>query len=557
MFCRQCEQAKKGFGCTTLGTCGKNSDTSAVQDALMHLVKSVSTHCVTAREAGGARREEMRAADNWTLEATFSTLTNVNFSEDDIVDFIKAGVGIKEDLKVFLLSKGCELPFDKCSSLDASMSFEDFEEFGRKEANLLKREMAMGDENAFSLNEIATAGTKGVAAYATHCARLDFFDEEKIIKPLQQVWSKLESDEPDVDALLQTVLQVGDISLATLSMLDEAHATTYGSPEPTKVRFSTMKGKAILVSGHDLKDLYQLLQQTEGTGINVYTHGEMLPAHSYPEIKRFPHLVGNYGTAWQKQKIEFANFPGPILVTSNCILHPRRTYRDRIYTTNQVGVYGVKHIDEGKDFSQLLQNAQDMDGFEIDEPNPHYKTAGFSHRHLVPMVKDIIKAVQDGHLSRVFLIGGCDGTEHKRNYFTDLAESAPDDSIILTLGCAKNRVIHSQKLLDAKLANGLPRVMDMGQCNDSYSAIVLVQALAKELNCGVNDLPVSLALSHLEQKAAAVLLALLNLGVKNIRLGPTLPAYISPGILSVLQQNYNLMGTGSPKEDLEAMMKGN
>lgn len=555
MFCRQCEQAKGGIGCTTVGMCGKSSEATAVQDTLMHLVKSVSSHCVAARNAG-ASAEELDGANDWTLKATFSTLTNVNFSETDIVESIKNGLVIKDNLQTIVAAKAGEAPIDTCSSLKPTMSLSEFEEFGRDVAGLLKREIKMGDQNAFSLNEIATAGAKGVSAYAAHCHRLGFRDEENIMKPLHEVWSKLESEEPDTNGLLETALLVGKVSTKTLSMLDDAHASVFGNPEPTNVKCTAVKGKGILVSGHDLKDLYLLLQQSEGRGVNIYTHGEMFPAHCYPELKKFPHLAGNYGTAWQKQKTEFSSFPGPIVVTSNCILHPRRSYKDRIYSTNEVGVDGVKHIDESKDFSVVIQDALEMKGFERSVVPEHFKTVGFNHRYLVPMVKDIVKAVRGGDLSRVFLIGGCDGTEWDRNYYTELAENTPEDSIILTLGCAKNRVIHSEKLLGAKLANGLPRVMDMGQCNDSYSAIVLVRALAEELNCDINELPVSLALSHLEQKAAAVLLSLLYLGFKNIRLGPTIPAYISPDVFSLLKETYNLMGTGDAESDLKAMMDG-
>jgi hydroxylamine reductase len=288
----------------------------------------------------------------------------------------------------------------------------------------------------------------------------------------------------------------------------------------------------------------------------------MFPAHAYPVLSKYNHLVGNYGTAWQKQKVEFGSFPGPIVVTSNCILHPRRSYKDRIYSTNEVGVDGVQHIGSGngdgkeKDFSQVIEQALSMKGF-TDTIEPHvYNTVGYNHRFMVPLVDKLIKSVKEGSLSHIFVIGGCDGTEWDRSYYTELAEQTPNDSVILTLGCAKNRVIHSDKLHNARLENGLPRVMDLGQCNDSYSAIVLAETMAKELNCDVNELPLSLALSHLEQKAAAVLLTLLSLGVRNIRLGPRLPAYVSDGVMDVLRERYNLLPTGVVKDDLKAMMEG-
>jgi hydroxylamine reductase len=310
------------------------------------------------------------------------------------------------------------------------------------------------------------------------------------------------------------------------------------------------------VSGHDLVDLEALLKQTEGTGVNVYTHGEMLPAHSYPGLKKYKHLVGNYGTAWQNQKFEFALFPGPIIVTTNCVLEPRRAYRERLYTMNEVGVDGVAHIGEDRDFSKAIEQAQSMKGFTRTVEPPVYHTVGFNHRAVLPLANQVIEAAKSGALSRIVLIGGCDGSQFDRNYFTELAEELPDDSLILTLGCAKNRIIRSPKLMGATLSNGMPRLLDMGQCNDSYSAVVVATELAKALGCTVNDLPLSLALSHLEQKAAAVLLTLLNMGVKNIRLGPSLPAYVTPNVLNVLVNNYNLMPTTNAQDDVKSIMAG-
>jgi len=408
----------------------------------------------------------------------------------------------------------------------------------------------------FSLNEIATYGAKGASAYACHAMEMGQMDETNIMAPLHEVWAKLASNEPDMDGLLATALRVGQINASVMALLDSLHCETLGTPEPTPVRLTAVEGKAILISGHDMMDCRALLEQTEGKGINVYTHGEMLPAHMYPELKKFQHLVGNYGTAWQAQKFEFATFPGPILVTTNCVLEPRKGYKDRLYTSNETGVDGVQHV-ENRDFSKIIEQAIQMEGFKKTIEPPRFHTVGFNHRVVLPLAAQLIDSVKKGELSRIFVIGGCDGTEWDRSYYTDLAEETPKDSIILTLGCAKNRIIHSEKLRDAKLANGLPRVLDMGQCNDSYSAVVVALELAKALNCSVNDLPLSLALSHLEQKAAAVLLTLLHLGVKNIRLGPRLPAYITPNILKILQENYNLMPTSEiAGEDLLLMMQG-
>jgi hydroxylamine reductase len=407
------------------------------------------------------------------------------------------------------------------------------------------RQAAMNHVDAFSLNEIATYGLKGLCAYAMHCHQLGVMDED-VMTNVHEIFRKLASEEPDMEGLLATVMKVGETNATVLKNLDEAHASTLGEPEPSPVRMTAVEGKCILVSGHDMADLYELLKQTEGKGINVYTHGEMMPAHAYPKLKAFPHLVGNYGTAWQSQKFEFAGFPGPIIVTTNCIIEPRRNYKDRIYTMNEVGVAGVQHLGD-RDFSRVIAQALASTGFPRTIEPATYHTTGFNHRAVLPLAGKVLEAAKTGDLSRIFLIGGCDGSQWERSYFTDLAEKTPDDSLILTLGCAKNRVIHSEKLLNATLANGLPRVLDMGQCNDSYSAVVVATELAKALDCSINDLPLSLAISHLEQKAAAVLLTLLSMGV---------PAYITPNVLALLQKEYNLMGTADADDDLLAMMEG-
>lgn len=543
MFCRQCEQTKDNYACTSLGVCGKTPETAAIQDALMEVVKSVATWAVAAR-AAGASPQELEEANVYTLKSVFSTLTNVNFSEQRIAEYVHDGMAIKTKLRDLVSRKGGTAPTANVAKLElaSTLSLDDLEAFGRS-VSLPVKEERMGNEDCFSLNEIATYGTKGVCAYATHCYQLGSMDEE-VMASIHQVLAKLSSDEPDMDGLLANVLKVGEISTKVLTMLDGAHASTFGAPEVTQVCTTAVKGKAILVSGHDMKDLHALLEQTEGTGINVFTHGEMMPAHSYPELKKFKHLAGNYGTAWQNQKFEFAAFPGPIVMTTNCIIEPRRVYKDRIYSMNEVGFDGVKHIGHDRDFSDVIEQAKKAKGFPMTIEPAQYLTIGFNHRVVLPLADKVIEAAKSGDLSRIFLIGGCDGSQWERSYFTELAEETPSDSLILTLGCAKNRLIHSEKLQGATLANGLPRVLDMGQCNDSYSAVVVATELAKALNCSINDLPLSLAVSHLEQKAAAVLLCLLHLGVRNIRLGPSLPAYITPNVLKVLVENYNLMPTG-------------
>ena len=524
-----------------------------MQDLLTHTVKSVSLWADAARKSG-ATDEKLHATNIWTLRAVFSTLTNVNFSEERIAEYIQEGMALKKDLETMVDSSNA--PTGPVAKLDLTgKSLTELEDIGR-EVMIPKRLAAMGDEDCFSLNEIGTYGAKGACAYASHCYQLGKMDDS-VMKDIHEIYCKLSSDEADMEGLLANALKVGDVNARILAMLDDAHASTFGDPVPTPVKMTATEGKAILVSGHDMADLDTLLQQTEGTGVNVYTHGEMLPAHGYPGLKKYPHLVGNYGTAWQNQKFEFSTFPGPIIVTTNCVLEPRRGYKDRLYTMNEVGVDGVKHIGEDRDYSEVIAQAQSMKGFKKTIDPPVYHTVGFNHRAVLPLANQVIEATQSGALSRIVLIGGCDGSQYDRNYFTDLAEELPDDTLILTLGCAKNRFIRSKKLMGATLSNGMPRVLDMGQCNDSYSAVVVATELAKALDCTVNDLPLSLALSHLEQKAAAVLLTLLNLGVKNIRLGPSLPAYVTPNVLNVLVENYNLMPTTNAQDDVKSIMAGN
>lgn len=552
MMCRQCEQTQDHVACTTVGVCGKTAETSAMQDALTHAVKSVSLWANAAREAG-ATEVQLHAANVWTLRSVFSTLTNVNFSEERIAEYVEQGMVIKKELEKLVPSSSA--PTGPVAEMDLSgKTLQELEEFGHS-VGIPKRQAAMGNEDCFSLTEIATYGARGACAYAAHCYQMGKMDDS-VMKDIHQVFCKLASDEPDMEGLLANALKVGDINGRILAMLDDAHATNFGVPEPTPVKMTATEGKAVLVSGHDLVDLEALLKQTKGTGVNVYTHGEMLPAHGYPGLKKYKHLVGNYGTAWQNQKFEFATFPGPIVVTTNCVLEPMKKYRDRLYTMNEVGVDGVGHIGEERDFSKVIEQAQSMKGFKKTIEPAVYHTVGFNHRAVLPLANQVIEAAQSGALSRIVLIGGCDGSQFDRNYFTDLAEELPEDTLILTLGCAKNRFIRSEKLMGATLSNGMPRVMDMGQCNDSYSAIVVASELAKALDCTVNDLPLSLALSHLEQKAAAVLLTLLNMGVKNIRLGPSLPAYVTPNVLNVLVENYNLMPTTNAQDDVKKIMAG-
>ena len=415
MFCRQCEQTSDHYACVTVGVCGKTSETATVQDALIQQIKSVAHLAVQAAQEG-VDPDKLAEVHKWTLGATFSTLTNVNFSTTRIAEFIEQGEQHKAALKDLV-----KTPLSQ-DLLDLSgKSIVDLEAFGLT-VSVPKRASEMGHEDAFSLNEIATYGLKGACAYKMHCVQLGVLDHG-ICNEIQKIWSKLDSSEPDVEGLLATALKVGEVNASVLATLDQAHCDNFGAPEPTQARTSAVEGKCILISGHDMADLYELLKQTEGTGVNVYTHGEMQPAHAYPKLKEFPHLAGNYGTAWQNQKFEFAAFPGPIVVTTNCVLEPRRMYKDRLYTANEVGLDGVKHV-ENRDFSKVIEQAQECKGFPKTFEPGQFVTVGFNHRAVLPLAEQVLGAAKSGALSRIFLIGGCDGSQWDRSYFTDLAEAS-------------------------------------------------------------------------------------------------------------------------------------
>jgi hydroxylamine reductase len=392
-----------------------------------------------------------------------------------------------------------------------------------------------------------------LAAYAEHAAQLGHEDAATFAF-VHETLAKLRDAETNVlplEELLGMALKVGEMNAGVMAMLDKAHKETFGVPSPSPVNRAAKAGKALLVSGHDMADLKAILEMTEGTGVNVYTHGEMMPAHGYGELKKYPHLVGNYGGAWQHQNLDFTLFPGPIIVTTNCLVEPRKSYADRIYTTNAVGFDGVKHI-KNRDFAPVIEQAKQLEGFAADEPEK-LTTIGFGHDAIIGLADTIVQLVKAGKISRFFFIGGCDGTEGERSYFTKLAKASPKDSVILTAGCGKYRINHLK--LGELGETGLPRVLDMGQCNDSYGAVKVALALAQAFETDVNGLPLSLAVSWFEQKAVAVLLTLLHFNVRNIRLGPALPAFITPNVLNVLVENFALKPIGDPKEDLEQMMK--
>ncbi|WP_420238811.1 hydroxylamine reductase [Telmatobacter bradus] len=546
MFCYQCEQTAKGEGCQTLGVCGKDETTATLQDLLLEVVKGISMYAHRARQVGAADPE----VDAFTIQAVFATLTNVNFDPERLVELIQQAEQVRtsaRDLYEKAAVAAGQLPVElggqaalkPAATLDAMLA-------QGKNVLLPARFLSEGKEIA-NLRELVLYGIKGVAAYAAHALALGAGDPASFAK-VHETLDLLTRPVLTADELLGAALAVGELNYRVMEVLDHAHTETFGHPQPTAVRIHPRKGKAILISGHDLHDLYALLEQTKGTGIQVYTHGEMLPAHGYPKLKAFENLAGNYGGAWQDQADEFDAFPGAILMTSNCIQQPKTSYKGRIFTAGPVQWPGVEHI-SGTDFSLVIAAALAAPGYEEDGPDDTI-TVGFAHNAVLSVADKVIDAVKAGAIRRFFLVGGCDGARSGRNYYTELAEKIPADCIILTLACGKYRF----NKLDLGTLGGLPRLLDMGQCNDAYSALQVALALAKAFECGVNDLPLSLVLSWYEQKAVAVLLTLLHLGVRNIRIGPTLPAFLSPDVLKLLGEKFNLMAITTADADLAAML---
>ena len=526
MFCWQCEQAAKGTGCTVKGVCGKDENTAFLQDELISAVKGISQYASRAAKAG-KRDEEI---DVFVAEALFSTLTNVNFDPARLENWLKKAGEMKAKAKAMYETgdrKPEEVAPDKWPSISARK-----EKYG---------------EDIVSLQELLTYGVKGIAAYADHACILGQTDAE-VFRFIHDAMSYLAEEEQTMERLFELAMQAGAVNLRAMELLDGANTGAYGHPVPAKVRVTPVKGKAIVISGHDLKDLEELLKQTEGKGINVYTHGEMLPAHGYPELKKYPHLAGNYGGAWQDQVKEFDAFPGAVVMTTNCIQKPRESYQGRIFTTGLVAMPGVRHVTNA-DFSPVIEAALKAPGFDEDVPEQTV-LVGFGRNTVMSVAGQVIDAVKAGKIKHFFLIGGCDGAKSGRNYYTELAMAAPRDSVILTLACGKYRF----NKLEFGDIDGIPRLLDIGQCNDAYSAIKIAVALAEAFGVGVNDLPLSLVLSWYEQKAVSILLTLLHLGIKNIRLGPSLPAFLSPNVAGVLVEKFNIMPITTPEADLKAML---
>lgn len=546
MFCFQCEQTSKGTGCIDFGVCGKDEETAALQDMLLHATKGVAQYAHRARTLGMTDL----AVDRFLLRGLFLTVTNVNFDPAAIEIAIRDAAQVRDTAKALYETAARQagktpepikgpatwVPAPTRSGLRAAGELVD----------IVSRKHSFGADLA-GLQELLTYGIKGLAAYADH-AQILGHEAEPVYAFLAEALNCLAETKPTVDQMLQLCLRCGEVNLKVMELLDAAHTSTYGHPVPTPVRVEPVQGKAILVSGHDLKDLEMLLEQTEGKGINIYTHGEMLPAHGYPRLKKYRHLVGNYGGAWQDQKVEFAQFPGAILMTTNCIQEPVASYMGRIFTAGHVGWPGVRHIDNG-DFSPVIAAALEAPGFAEDGPDQTI-LVGFGHHAVLGVADKVVEAVKSGAIRHFFLVGGCDGARSGRDYYTEFAESVPKDCVILTLACGKFRF----NKLDFGTIGGIPRLLDIGQCNDAYSAIQIAVALSKAFGCGVNDLPLSMVLSWYEQKAVAILLTLLFLGIRNIRLGPTLPAFVTPAVLNVLVEKFNLMPIGTAETDLRAIL---
>ncbi|MEE4353567.1 MAG: hydroxylamine reductase [Desulfatiglans sp.] len=541
MFCYQCEQTAKGEGCTKIGVCGKQPEVATLQDLLIYALKGLSLMAVEGRKAGVNDREVNR----FTCEAVFSTLTNVDFDPDRFVPLINRCVELRDKLKAKVKEAGGHTDFaEGPAQFTPDSTLE----------GLIRQGEAVGvksdpdtNPDIHSLRQVLTYGIKGVAAYADHAAILGQEDDQ-VYAFIHEGLAATLNKTLGLDDWVGLVLKCGEINLRAMELLDAGNTGRYGHPVPTSVPLGTKKGKAILVSGHDLKDLEEILKQTEGKGINVYTHGEMLPCHGYPGLKKYPHFYGHYGTAWQNQGREFSEFPGSILMTTNCIQKPKEVYKDNIFTTGLVGWPGITHISD-KDFTPVIDKALDMPGF-TEDTNGKSVMVGFARNSVLGVADKIIEAVKGKALRHFFLIAGCDGAKPGRYYYTEFAEKVPDDCVILTLACGKFRFFDK----DLGDIGGIPRLLDVGQCNDAYSAIQIAVALADAFQCEVNDLPLSMILSWYEQKAVAILLTLFYLGIKDIRLGPSLPAFITPNVLDVLVKNFNIMPIDTVDKDLQEIL---
>ncbi|MGE4272399.1 MAG: hydroxylamine reductase [Desulfitobacterium sp.] len=545
MFCFQCQETAKGTGCTIKGVCGKTADVSNLQDLLIYVLRGIAIHSLQARELGIVRQD----VDKFVMESLFATITNANFDNASFVARVREGLALRESLKQDILQAGGVLPNNLHNS--ATWTANTAEEFDQKAAQV--GILATENEDVRSLRELIIYGLKGMAAYAEHAFALGY-DDNSIFAFMMKGLAATTDDTLSADQLVALVLETGKYGVDVMALLDKANTTTYGNPELTKVNIGVRNNPAILISGHDLKDLEELLIQTEGTGVDVYTHGEMLPAHYYPAFKKYDHFVGNYGNAWWKQDKEFDSFNGAILLTTNCLVPPKDSYKDRLFTTSVVGYEGVKHIparEEGKakDFSAIIELAKTLPApTEIETGEI---VGGFAHNQIFAVADKVVEAVKSGALKRFFVMAGCDGRMKSRDYYTEFAKAIPQDTVILTAGCAK----YKYNKLDLGDIGGIPRVLDAGQCNDSYSLAVVALKLKEIFGLDdINKLPISYNIAWYEQKAVIVLLALLYLGVKNIHLGPTLPAFLSPNVVKVLVENFGIAGINTVEDDLKLFM---
>ncbi|MFC2009369.1 hydroxylamine reductase [Chloroflexota bacterium] len=541
MFCYQCEQTAKGQGCDKVGVCGKQPDVAALHNLLTYALKGVSLVAIEGRKVGITDTD----VNHFTCEAMFSTLTNVDFDPERIVAMINKCIELREGLKVKIKEANGKV------------------DFGEGPATFIPKGsrqdlITLGDKFGFShdpgknpdiesLKHTLIFGLRGVCAYTNHAFILGQ-EDESVYKFIHEGLAATTREDLSINDFVGLVLKCGEINLRAMELLDEGNTSTYGHPVPTNVPLGTKKGKAILVSGHDLRDLEEILKQSEGKNIYVYTHGEMLPTHAYPGLKRYSHFYGHFGTAWQNQHKEFPQFPGPIIMTTNCIQKPLDSYKENIFTTGVVGWPDVKHIAD-KDYTPVIQKALEMPGYNNDISGSEV-TVGFARNTVLGVADKVIEAVKSKHIRHFFLVAGCDGSKPGRNYYTEFVEKVPRDCVVLTLACGKFRFFDK----DMGDIDGIPRLLDIGQCNDAYSAIQITIALANAFGVGVNDLPLSMVLSWYEQKAVAILLTLLHLGIKDIRLGPTLPAFITPNVLDVLVKNFNIMPISTPDEDLRAIL---
>ena len=538
MFCYQCQETAKGTGCTVSGVCGKNPEVAGMQDLLIYVTKGLAAVATKLREEGKTVGKEVNHRITLNL---FTTITNANFDKENITEYIKDTLRIKEEL-LTKVDNNDGLP-------EAALWIDDEAEFGNKAVSNAVGVLATENEDVRSLRELITYGLKGLAAYSKHANAL-MQDNEAIDEFIQLALTKIQDDSLSVDDLVELTMETGKFGVDGMALLDGANTGAYGNPEMTKVNIGVGSNPGILISGHDLRDLEMLLKQTEGTGVDVYTHSEMLPAHYYPELKKYKHLVGNYGNAWWKQKEEFEKFNGPILMTTNCVVPPAESYKDRLWTTGATAVPGCKHISgaygEEKDFSGIIEQAKKCAPPE--ELETGTIVGGFAHNQVLALADQVVEAVKSGAIRKFVVMSGCDGRMKSRDYYKEFAEALPKDVVILTSGCAK----YKYNKLGLGDINGIPRVLDAGQCNDSYSWALIALKLKEIFDADdINDLPIEFNIAWYEQKAVIVLLALLFLGVKNIHLGPTLPAFLSPNVANVLVENFGISGIGTVEDDIK------